>query len=154
MPETFVLETRVDPAWIDYNGHMRDAYYGLVFSHAAEALQVEIGLGEAYCKRTGCSIYLVEGHKYFLKEIKSGAEIRVETTVMDCDAKRYHLYMRMISNGAEVAVSELMELHVNQHPQPHAAEMPAEVAQRLKSAQISEQDAESLKHRSRSLALR
>lgn len=153
MAKTFVFETHVDPAWIDYNGHMRDAYYGLAFSHAAEAVQVEIGLGEAYCKRTGCSVYLLEEHKFFLKEIKSGAEIRVETSVLDCDAKRYHLYMRMMSNGTEVAVSELMELHINQHPRPHAAEIPAEVAQKLKSAQVSDRQAAALKHRSRRLSL-
>lgn len=153
MPEVFVYDTRVDPDWIDYNGHMRDAYYGLVFSHAAEALQIEIGLGEAYCKRTGCSIYLLEEHKYFLKEIKAGADIRVESTVLNSDAKRYHLHMRMISNGSEVAVSELMELHVNQHPKPHAAEMPVDVAQRLKSAEIPEREAAALNYKSRRLAL-
>lgn len=27
MHDAFVYETQVDPGWIDYNGHMRDAYY-------------------------------------------------------------------------------------------------------------------------------
>ncbi|EEE35651.1 conserved hypothetical protein [Rhodobacteraceae bacterium KLH11] len=27
------------PEWIDYNGHMQDAYYGLVFSYAVDAMQ-------------------------------------------------------------------------------------------------------------------
>ncbi len=153
MADPFVYETRVDPVWIDYNGHMRDAYYGLVFSHAAEAVQVEIGLGKAYCERTGCSVYLLEDHKFFLKEVREGANLRVETVVIDADAKRYHLYMRMISGGSDVAISELMELHVNQHPKPHAAEMPDGVAEKLKRACLPKGAVENLKLRSRRLAL-
>lgn len=153
MRDVFVYETQVDPTWIDYNGHMRDAYYGLVFSNAAEAVQHEIGLGKAYCQRTGCTIYLIEEHKFFLKEIKSGANIRVETSVLDADMKRYQLYMRMISDGFDVAISELMELHVNQHPTPHATEMPREVSRRLLSACIPKSAIADLDRRSRRLAL-
>lgn len=153
MHDAFVYETQVDPVWIDYNGHMRDAYYGLVFSHAAEAVQVEIGLGKAYCERTGCSVYLLEEHKFFLKEVKPGASIRVETVVLDADAKRYQLYMRMISDGVDVAISELMELHVAQHPKPHATEMPSAVVTRLQLACLSKRAVEDLDIRSRRLAL-
>ncbi|MDU8929716.1 thioesterase family protein [Alisedimentitalea sp. MJ-SS2] len=154
MPTPFIFETTVDPEWIDYNGHMRDIYYGMVFSLAAEAVQTEIGLGEAYCNRTGCSVYLLEDHKYFLKEVKAGAPLRVEISVLSCDDKRYHLYMRMVSDGAEAAISELMELHVSQHPKPHATEMPPEVVDKLRSVCLSNEDARALRYRSRSLALR
>lgn len=35
---TFKFETTILPEWIDYNGHMRDSYYGLVFSLAVDAM--------------------------------------------------------------------------------------------------------------------
>jgi acyl-CoA thioester hydrolase len=66
---SFVFETRVLMEWIDYNGHMRDSYYGLVFSLAVDALQDEVGLDAEYRERTGCTIYLIEDHKVYLKEV-------------------------------------------------------------------------------------
>ena len=35
----FLYQTQVLPDWIDYNGHMQDAFYGLVFSYAVDAFQ-------------------------------------------------------------------------------------------------------------------
>jgi acyl-CoA thioester hydrolase len=53
------------PEWIEYNAHMQDAYYGLIFSKAVDALQDEVGLDQAYRKKMGCTIYLAEEHKFF-----------------------------------------------------------------------------------------
>ena len=33
-----IYSTAVDPAWIDYNGHLRDGYYGVIMSLACDAL--------------------------------------------------------------------------------------------------------------------
>ncbi|WP_432448431.1 thioesterase family protein [Aliiroseovarius marinus] len=141
MSETFIYETTVISDWIDYNGHMQDAYYGLIFSYAVDAVQDAIGFDAAYRQRTGCTIYLLEDHKYFLKEVKLGAELRVETVVLDSDEKRFHLHLTMQHDGTPVAISETMELHVNQNPEPRAAAMPPEIAERLASARVPNPDA-------------
>ncbi len=39
---------RVEPAWIDYNGHMNMAYYNLVFDQALDEVFDELGIGAAY----------------------------------------------------------------------------------------------------------
>ena len=39
MNHVFWYHTEVSAQWIDYNGHMQDAFYGLVFSHAVDDLQ-------------------------------------------------------------------------------------------------------------------
>ncbi|NDW54634.1 thioesterase family protein [Aliiroseovarius sp. PrR006] len=152
MSETFIYETTVISDWIDYNGHMQDAYYGLIFSFAVDAVQDAIGFDAAYRQRTGCTIYLLEDHKYFLKEVKLGAELRVETVVLDSDEKRFHLHLTMLHGGTPVAVSETMELHVNQHPTPHAGPMPAEIAERLAAARVPDPD--DRKFRSRKMTLK
>lgn len=152
MSETFIYETTVISDWIDYNGHMQDAYYGLIFSFAVDAVQDAIGFDAAYRKRTGCTIYLLEDHKFFLKEVKIGAELRIETVVLDSDDKRFHLHLTMLHDGTPVAISETMELHVNQHPTPHAEAMPTEIAERLAAARVTDPDA--LKPRSRRMMLR
>ena len=42
-----LFKTRVQDAWVDYNGHMNDAEYARVFSLAVEALMDRVGLDEA-----------------------------------------------------------------------------------------------------------
>lgn len=153
MSEVFTYRTFVRPEWIDYNGHMQDCYYGLIFSLAADDVQEALGVGARYRKATGCTIYLVEDHKVFLREVKEGAEVTVEARVIGWDAKRFHLHKQMFEGGDVVCVGEYMELHVNQHPKPHATAMPDEVCARLEHACISADAAAALPHRARAIGL-
>ena len=34
----------VRPEWIDYNGHLSEAYYVLVFGHATDAMMAQLGM--------------------------------------------------------------------------------------------------------------
>jgi acyl-CoA thioester hydrolase len=101
--------------WVDYNGHLRDAYYLLLFSYATDALMDVIGLDEAERARSGHSIYTLEVHLNYLQELKLGAAVRVEAQLLAHDAKRLHVYMSLYRDGeAEpAAVSEQMLLHVD-----------------------------------------
>ncbi|MDJ1009192.1 MAG: thioesterase family protein [Paracoccaceae bacterium] len=154
MSEGFAYETAVAAEWIDYNGHMRDAFYGLVFSYAVDAFQDAVGLDAAYREASGCTIYLVEQHCFYLAEVKAGDRLDVETRVIGADAKRFHLYQTMRSGGTDRAVCEFMELHVRQAPEPRAADMPAEIARRIMAARLPEPDIAGLRHRSRQMGLK
>jgi len=134
MSRIFRYRSAVDPAWIDYNGHMQDAYYGLVFSYAVDAMQDAVGLDAAYRQTTGSTIYLLEDHKFFLREVKLGAVLEVETRVIGLAPKRFQLWSEMFADGRRSAVSELMELHVTQVPEPHGTPLPAEIYAQLEAA--------------------
>ena len=149
----FCHRATVLPEWIDYNGHMQDAYYGLVFSHSADAFQDEVGFDAAYRKATGCTIYLLEDHKHFLREVKEGEAVLVETRVLACDAKRFHLHMQMLCGEEVAAVAEMMELHVRQDSQPRAAPIPQEILARLEAAVLSEGEIHGLRWRAREIGL-
>ena len=153
MTGRFLFETTVRPEWIDYNDHMRDAYYGLVFSYAVDGFQDAVGLDAAYRARSGCTIYLVEDHKRFLREVKRGAAITVETRLLDHDAKRFHLWSMMREGDAVLAVAEMMELHVARHPSPRVAPMPEEIQGRLRAAQLPADAVADLPHRARAIAV-
>ena len=115
--------------WVDYNGHLRDAFYMLIFSFATDALIDQIGLDDTVRKARGRSIYTLEAHISYLREIKEGAAVRVVAHVIAHDKKRIHLYMEMFEHdakrmhlylemfaddGAEaVAAGEQMLLHVD-----------------------------------------
>ena len=62
-----LYETTVDPAWLDYNGHMTEARYGEVFGYATDAFLRHVGLDAAYLAG-GHSAYTVEGHIRYLRE--------------------------------------------------------------------------------------
>jgi acyl-CoA thioester hydrolase len=52
---------------------MRDAYLGLILSLAVDAFRNEIGFDAAYRESAGCTLNLLEDHKYYLREVKEGA---------------------------------------------------------------------------------
>ncbi len=154
MSRTFLFETPVRAGWIDYNGHMRDSCFALIFSLAVDAMQEEVGFDAAYRQRTGCTIYALESHIYFLREVKDGAVVRVETRIVGCDARRFHLHMCMYEGSEPVAVGEFMELHVAQRPQPRAAPIPAEILAQLDAAQLDHEEAAAITHRARKIEMR
>ena len=105
----------VRPEWVDYNGHLRDAFYLLIFSFATDALLERIGLDDAARRARGRSVYTLEAHVNYLHEIKEGTRVRVDARVVAHDAKRLHLYLELFADGRDEAVSasEQMLLHVD-----------------------------------------
>ena len=106
---------RTVPAeWIDYTGHMMDAYYFRAFTEATEGLLDRIGLGARSRAETGCGMYTAESHLCFHASVSAGAELCYSSQVLGCDAKRLHMFHRMtVSDGPDVATNELMFLHVD-----------------------------------------
>ena len=123
---------RVRPEWIDYNGHLSEAYYVLVFGYATDALMDEIGLDPAYRERTGCSLYTVEAHVRYLHEVPDGAELDVRTRVVAAGAKKARLCHEMTVGGRLVATEEILALHVDAS-QSRTTPFPPEVAERLRT---------------------
>lgn len=101
--------------WVDYNGHLRDAFYMLIFSFATDVLIDLIGLPDAVRKERRRSIYTLEAHISYLHEIKQGAQVRVDMRVLGHDAKRLHLYLELFAGDGDepVAAGEQMLLHVD-----------------------------------------
>jgi acyl-CoA thioester hydrolase len=111
-----IYETAVLAEWIDYNGHLRDAYYGLIVSLATDALMERVGLDAAYRARTHCTLYTVEMHVHFLHEVKQPDTVGVAVRIAGLDTKRIHAAFEMERRGhaAVAAVAEVMLLHVRQ----------------------------------------
>jgi acyl-CoA thioester hydrolase len=119
---------RIVPAdWIDYNGHMMDAYYFMAFTEATEAFLDHVGLGAAYQARTGSGIYTAESHLCFVRGVTVGAVLEYQTQLLGHDSKRMHVFHQMTSEQGLSATCELMFLHVSDGrvgpmpPEPTAA---------------------------------
>lgn len=122
--------TEIRPEWIDYNGHLMDGYYLVAFSDATETVLAELGFGPAYRERTGCTIYTVEAHVTFRREVSLETPLSFATQVVDHDAKRIHVFHDMVhaETGERLATAELMFVHVRQSSGRVEPFAPAEAA--------------------------
>ena len=111
-----IHESAARPEWIDYNGHLRDAYYGLIFSESIDSLMDRVGLDAAYRARTGGTLYTLEMHIHYLHEVKQGETVQVALRILAADAKRIHAALELCctSDGTVAAGAEVMLLHVRQ----------------------------------------
>ena len=135
MPAVRIYESAIQPEWIDYNGHLRDAYYGLIFSYAIDALMDRIGVDAAYRERTGGTLYTLEEHIHYLDALKQGEVAQVSVRILDADRKRIHAGLEMRRAGAPraAATGEFMLLHVRQSPAPASAPFPPEVSAQIEA---------------------
>lgn len=122
----------VAPEWVDYNGHLRDAYYGLIFSFASDAWMDQIGLDAPGRAETGHTIYTLESHQNFLLEVAVDTAVEVHTQVLGADRKRVHLFHTLIRSdlGALLATNELMLCNIDTAG-PRSAAFAPSVAARL-----------------------
>jgi acyl-CoA thioester hydrolase len=152
-----IHETPIRSEWIDYNGHLRDAYYVLIFSEAIDALMERVGLGAAYRARTGGTLYTLEMHLHYLHEIKQSDAAVVTVRLLGVDTKRIHAALELLRAGAaEVAASaEVMLLHVRQHEgRVASAALPADVSAALSVLQAAGAGMEAAAPGSRRMELR
>lgn len=111
-----LFETPIRAEWIDYNGHLRDAYYAVIFSEAIDVLMDRVGLDAAYRHSTGGTLYTLEMHLHYLHEVKQSDVAVVTLRILGVDAKRLHVALELVrAGGTEVAAAaEVMLLHVRQ----------------------------------------
>ncbi|WP_340107952.1 thioesterase family protein [Pikeienuella sp. HZG-20] len=116
-------------AWVDFNGHMRDAYYLLLVSFANDQTMDELGMGPRYLAATGRTLYNLDTRARYLSEARQGDPLRVEMRLLAADAKRLHLHsiIRHDLTDAALAVVEAVLLHVDQAAGPAAAPFPPEI---------------------------
>ena len=110
-----VYRCTIGPEWVDFNGHLRDGYYMVLFSSAVDALMDLAGLDEAGRKATGHSWFTLEAHVHYLHEVKQGATVEVRVQLLGLDAKRLHVALSLHPEGGTqcMALTEQMLLNVD-----------------------------------------
>ena len=105
---------KVEPSWIDYNGHLNMAYYNVLFDRAVDEIFELLGCGADYVKQ-GFSTFTAEVHVRYLRELHEGDPVRVTIQLLDYDDKRIHYFeqLRHAEQDWLSATSENMSLHVD-----------------------------------------
>jgi acyl-CoA thioester hydrolase len=106
---------RVEPQWIDYNGHLNMAYYNVLFDRAVDEVYELIGIGAGYLITHKHSTFTAEVHVRYLRELREGDPVRVSFQLLDFDSKRIHYFEQLLhaTEGWVSATSENMTLHVD-----------------------------------------
>lgn len=114
----------VKPEWIDYNGHMNVSYYTMAFDNAFDMLLEDwLGIGESFVRRSRLGPMSLQMQTCYLGELLEGEAFHVDVTMLDCDAKRMHIFGEMISGrtGGLAATFEGLSMCVDlETRRPHS----------------------------------
>lgn len=102
----------VQDEWIDYNGHLSEAYYVLVLGHATDAVMDELGLGREYRSTNDASLYTVEAHVRYLAEVSAGSDLEVRSSVIGVTPKLLWIWHELWAAGRLRATEEVLGVHV------------------------------------------
>lgn len=132
MAEPLYSDT-VHKEWIDYNGHMNDAYYALVFSRTLDRLMAKLGLQQDGRTPDSPTIYTLTATIHFLAELHEGERFTAEARILAHDAKRLHLWADLFGeDGRLAAATEQVFLCVDQSGgKPRAAPFPPAATARI-----------------------
>ncbi len=135
--ELNVFDGPVLPEWIDYNGHMNDACYVLVFSQAIDEFMVKIGLDDSFRSENQVSIYTLQSMVHYLQEVSLGEPLRVSAQLLESDTKKLRVFftMRHGESGDDLAAMETLLLHMDMAAH-RAAPMLADTAARVEALQL------------------
>jgi acyl-CoA thioester hydrolase len=106
---------RIEPDWIDINGHLNMAYYTVLFDQAlGEALRL-VGLGDDYIRDRQRSFFTGEVHIVYKRELRVDDPVRVRLQLVGFDDKRLHIFQELChaTEGWVSATCELISLHVD-----------------------------------------
>ena len=70
---------RVEPQWIDYNGHLNMAYYNVLLDRAVDEVYELIGIGAEYLKNHKHSTFTAEVH---VRYVRSSTTIQNASTIL------------------------------------------------------------------------
>ncbi|MGX5803218.1 thioesterase family protein [Bradyrhizobium sp. Arg314] len=100
--------------WIDFNGHMSMAYYPLLFETLGSNILDEIGLSTEYIRTENRSLFTIESHMRFLRELHEGDRVYSVFRYVDHDHSKL-VYAQELhhEDGWLSATLEVLAIHVD-----------------------------------------
>ena len=121
-----VYRNQVQPDWIDYNGHLNDAYYVVAFSQGLDGFMEAIGLDAEFREQHQVSMFTLQCMTHYFKEIDEGEAFIITCQLINHDHNKVHLYLQMwhSDTGEEHAAFEALMLHMDMRQRRSATWLP------------------------------
>ncbi|HEV7252291.1 MAG TPA: thioesterase family protein [Mesorhizobium sp.] len=131
-PEPLVSRSmEIEPAWIDYNGHLNMAFYNVLMDRGADEALEALGMGLDYVRGRKLTIYTAEVHVSYVRELHLGDRVTAHFQLLDHDEKRLHSFQELRhADGWLAATSENLMLHVDMEG-PRVTPFPADILPHL-----------------------
>ncbi len=135
-----LISPTVQRDWVDYNGHMSESCYLLVFGDQSDAFFRLIGIDEAY-RAGGYSLFTVQTMIFNLAEAHLGDRFQLSLQLLDADEKRLHIFhaMHNAETGVLLATGEQMLVHVDMAA-GRSVPMPPELSARVQAVRAAHAD--------------
>ena len=106
---------RVEPQWIDYNGHLNMAYYNVLFDRAVDEVYELIGLGPDYLKQHGHSTMVPKCMCAICANCMKATRCGCRSNCSITTPSAFHLFEQLLhaTENWVSATSESMTLHVD-----------------------------------------
>ena len=149
-----LISPTVPRDWVDYNGHMSESCYLLVFGDQSDAFFRFIGIDEAY-RAGGYSLFTVQTMIFNLAEAHLGDRLQLSLQLMDADEKRLHIFhaMHNAETGTLLATGEQMLVHVDMAA-GRSAPMPPDLYARVQAVRAAHADLPRPAQAGRSIAIK
>src|ERR1700710_107443 len=116
---------RIEPQWIDYNGHLNMAYYNVMLDRAIDEMWLQLGIGPGYMKERQRSTFTAECHVRYLREIHLGDPVQISVFLLGADEKRLHTFEEL-----RPATAENRTIHIDMTARK-AAPFPPDIRARI-----------------------
>ncbi len=108
-----LYEATIIEDWIDYNGHLYDGYYAVLFARAVDEFLIKVGLDGPVREATRRTIYTMETHVRFLREVKLGERVAIAAVVLEVNGKRARIFLELHRDGILSATSEQLLMSID-----------------------------------------
>jgi acyl-CoA thioester hydrolase len=111
-----LFDAEVAAEWVDYNGHMNDAAFAIVFSRSVDALMDRIGIDAATRKAERRTLFTAQAMLHYFHEAGEGDALSVSCHLLEHDDRRLRVWLEMAGGreGRRLAASEQLLLSIDQ----------------------------------------
>lgn len=114
MSAEWTFDVAIEPAWIDYNGHLNDMAYAQIVGQVNERAFDQLELGASYLENEGFSLYTVDLHLRYLAEVRGDDAVTALVRLEEVHDKRVNLTTQIRrSDGSTAAEATMVYLNVN-----------------------------------------
>ncbi|OWU84806.1 thioesterase [Oceanicola sp. 22II-s10i] len=147
-------EMTLRPEWIDHNGHLNMAFYGVLFDTGCSFVFRQIGFGPKYREATRHTTFAGEFRVRYIRELKLEDKVRVSFRMLEVGPKAFHYAQELRHvDGWLAATGENISLHIDKSG-PRVAPYPPEIMDKLLAIHESQKDLPPLDWVGRPMGLR
>jgi acyl-CoA thioester hydrolase len=110
MADSRLYSAVVDSSWIDVLDHVNFLEYQRVADQATDRFWLSVGGAPLASASSRLALVIIETHVHYLRELRRGDPVCVETQLVGYDSRRMHLYHSLLRREELVSIVQILGL--------------------------------------------